>query len=141
MTQNKLEALNSKFETNQKLEIRSSKPAYDLEERTLLFAKAVRVFVRSIHKDIANIEDSKQLVRSSGSIGANYIEANDSLSKKDFIMRAKISKKEAKESAYWLKLLVVPDSQEIERASLLREANELVNILGAIIRNSEEKAK
>jgi len=127
--------------TGMKHEIRNSKPLYDLEDRTLSFAKAVRFFVREIRKDIANIEDSKQLVRSSGSVGANYIEANDSLSKKDFIMRAKISKKEAKESTYWLKLLFVSGSQEIERANSLREANELVNIFGAIIRNSEEKNK
>ena len=74
--------------------IQNSKP-YDLEDRTLAFAKRARAFVKKIQKTIANIEDSKQLVRASGSVGANYIEANESLSKKDFIMRIKISRKES----------------------------------------------
>ena len=59
---------------------------YDLEERTLIFAKDVRKFVRKLKKHIPNLEDSRQLVNSSGSVGANYIEAKDSLSKKDFVM-------------------------------------------------------
>ena len=64
---------------------------FDLEERTFQFAKEVRVFVKTLEKTIANFEDAKQIVRSSGSIGANYIEANESLSKKDFVFRVKIS--------------------------------------------------
>jgi four helix bundle protein len=71
---------------------------YDLEDRTFEFARRVRALVKIIPKTIGNIEDGKQLVRSSGSVGANYIEANESLSKKDFLMRVKISRKEAKES-------------------------------------------
>ena len=78
---------------------------YDLEDRTLDFAKRVRVFVAKLKNTPANIEDTKQLIRSSGSIGANYIEANEALSKKDFVMRVKICRKEAKESRYWLKLV------------------------------------
>ena len=70
---------------------RNSKP-YDLEERTLKFARNVRSFVKKLPKTIANIEDGKQLIKSSGSVGANYIEANEALSKKDFIMRIKISR-------------------------------------------------
>jgi len=77
-----------------------------LEERTLIFAKDVRKFVRKLKKDIPNLEDSRQLVNSSGSVGANYIEANESLSKKDFVMRIKICRKEAKESSYWLNLII-----------------------------------
>jgi len=73
---------------------------YDLEERTLNFAKRINRYVNSLPKTATNIENGKQLVRSGGSIGANYIEANEALSKKDFIMRVKISKKEAKESIY-----------------------------------------
>ena len=67
-------------------EIQNSKP-YDLEERTFQFAKAVRLFVKTLAKTIANIEDGKQLVKASGSVGANYREANESLNKKDFLMR------------------------------------------------------
>lgn len=57
---------------------------YDLEDRTLEFAMNVRALVKKLNKSIANIQDGKQVVRSSGSVGANYIEANESLSKKDF---------------------------------------------------------
>ncbi|MCE5276728.1 MAG: four helix bundle protein [Planctomycetaceae bacterium] len=81
---------------------KKSKP-YDLEERTFEFARDVRLLVKRITLTIANIEDCKQLIRSSGSVGANYIEANESLGKKDFQMHVKISRKEAKESRYWLR--------------------------------------
>ena len=73
---------------------------YDLEDRTFTFAKNVRAFAKRIPKTIANIEYTKQMVRASGSVGANYIEANESLSKKDFLMRIRICHKEAKESRY-----------------------------------------
>jgi len=61
-------------------------PIYDLEERTFQFAKYVRLFIKTLPKTIENIEDSKQLIRSSGSVGANYREANESLGKKDFFI-------------------------------------------------------
>jgi len=112
---------------------------YDLESRTLAFASSIREFVKKLPKSIANFEDGKQLVRSSGSVGANYIEANESLSKKDFLMRIKISRKEAKESRYWLQLVDVQSgniSLEEERKSLLQEATELMMILSAIMRKS-----
>jgi len=119
------------------VEYKNSKQ-YDLEERTFLFAKRVREFVRKIQKDSANIEDSKQLVRSSGSVGANYIEANEALSKKDFVMRIKICRKEAKESRYWLRLLHITDEELGTECNLLAiEATELMNIFGAILRKSE----
>ena len=104
-----------------------------------MFANNVRYFVKKLPKSIANFEDSKQLVRSSGSIGANYIEANESLSKKDFLMRIKISRKEAKESRYWLQLIDVQNSDvslEEERKSLLQEATELMMIFSSIMRKS-----
>ena len=72
---------------------------YDLEERTLEFAKRVRKYVRQLPKTTSNGEDGKQVIRSSGSVGGNYIEANEALSKKDFSMRIKICRKESKESA------------------------------------------
>ncbi|EKD86349.1 MAG: hypothetical protein ACD_37C00338G0002 [uncultured bacterium] len=112
---------------------------YDLEDRTLEFAKRVRRFVRELPKTKSNYEDISQLVRSSGSVGANYIEANESFSKKDFVMRVKISRKEAKESRYWLILVETNNlySLEIERKDLIQEATELMNIFGSIIRKSE----
>lgn len=62
---------------------------------------------------VGNKEDSKQLIRSSGSVGANYIEANEALSKKDFRMRIKISRKEAKGSRYWLRLVDIDGSEDL----------------------------
>jgi four helix bundle protein len=73
---------------------------YDLEERTLQFAKQVFVFVNKLPKTLTTIEISKQVVRSAGSVGANYIEANEAVSRKDFVLRIKICRKEAKETRY-----------------------------------------
>jgi four helix bundle protein len=135
--------------TNPKHEIRNPKQIqmteyqnskqYDLEDRTLQYAKRVRNFLKGLPKTLANIEDGKQLIKSSGSVGANYIEANESLSKKDFIMRIKICRKEAKESQYWLKLVDTNNIQdyEKERMELIQETMELTNIFGSIIRKSE----
>ena len=112
---------------------------YDLEDRTFEFARNVRTFVRLLPRTLSNREDGKQLVRSSGSVGANYIEANEALSKKDFLMRIKISRKEAKESGYWLRLVNLGDNGELEseRDVLAREARERTSIFGAILRKSE----
>ena len=112
---------------------------HPLEERCYQFAKRVRSFCRGLRKDVINIEDIKQLARSSASIGANYIEANEALSKKDFVMRIKISRKEAKESMFWLKLISTENDStfEKERLRLLQEAKELTNIFGSIYRKSE----
>ena len=111
---------------------------FDLEERTFAFAKRVREFAKRLSKTIGNVEDSRQLIRSSGSVGGNYIEANESLSKKDFILRIKICRKEAKESRYWLRLIeATDDTIAAERDLLVQEAQELMNIFGAIVRKSE----
>ena len=95
--------------------------------------------VKNLGKISANIEDGRQLIRSSGSVGANYIEANEALSKRDFIMRIKICRKEAKESRYWLKLIDTQEDLELgnERKDLEQEARELTNIFGSILRKSE----
>jgi four helix bundle protein len=119
-------------------ETEESSKRYDLDERTLRFARDVRAFIKMLPRTVANDEDTRQLVRASGSVGANYIEANDSLSKKDFVMHIKISRKEAKESRYWLRLLDTAGKESEEtRGSLVREATELMNIFGAIVRKSE----
>ena len=112
---------------------------YDLEDRTLAFAKRVRAFVKRIPRTIANIEDGKQLIKASGSVGANYLEANEALSKKDFVMRIKICRKEAKESQYWLKLIETLEEmeQENERNVLLQEATELMKIFGGILQKTK----
>ncbi len=112
---------------------------YDLEDRTFRFAQTVREFIKKLPKTITNTEDSKQLIRASGSVGANYIEGNEALGKKDFLMRIRISRKEAKESAYWLRLIDAGNDPELEdkRVELTEEAIELMNIFGAILRKSE----
>jgi four helix bundle protein len=110
---------------------------YDLEERTEEFSKAVLLLCKKLPKNIENIELVKQEVRAAGSVGANYIEANDSLSKKDFALRIKICRKEAKESRYWLKLMSsVNHDSENEFIKLIQESTELMNIFGAILKKS-----
>jgi four helix bundle protein len=96
----------------------SSKP-YDLEERTFQFARASRTFVKLLPRTITNIEDVKQFVRASGPIGANYIEANEAIGKKDFVMKIKICRREAKESRYWLRLIDADGKLEPEQRRLL----------------------
>ena len=114
-----------------------NKKPYDLEERTFLFAKRTNDYINKLPRTITNIENGRQLARSAGSIGANYIEANESLSKKDFIMRAKISKKESKESRFWLNLTEPRQENLIEKESLIKESTELMKILGAILEKSK----
>lgn len=70
---------------------------HDLEERTFQFAKSIALYVKQLSQNISNVEYGKQVIRVAGSVGANYIEANEALSKKDFIMRIKICRKEANE--------------------------------------------
>ncbi len=108
---------------------------YDLEDRTFKFAQDVRSWVKELKLSIGNQDDIRQIVRSSGSVGANYIEANESLSRKDFVMRIKICRKEAKESQYWLRLLDVNLSKTLNdrQQVLYQEAGELCKIFGAII--------
>ena len=110
---------------------------YDLEERTFRFAKDIRAFVKGLPRTVANIEDTKQLVRASGSVGANYIEANESLGQRDFVMKIKICRKEAKESRFFLRLLDLGDRDDVERSRLAQEATELMNIFGAIYRKAQ----
>lgn len=115
------------------------KKVYDLEKRTRVFAQDVRNFVRRLPKTIANTEDGKQLIRSSGSIGANYIEAGDALGSKDFTMHMRISRKETRESIHWLSLIDTGNDPVLktERAKLLTEADELMRIFGKIVRDRE----
>lgn len=117
-------------------EDQNSKP-YNLGERTLKFAKRVVAYVNKLPKTVTGIEMGKQLMRSAGSVGANYIEAEEALSRKDFVMRIKISRKEAKESRYWLMLGEPTDDQWGERDALVQESTELTKIFGAIVEKSK----
>jgi four helix bundle protein len=106
----------------------------DLVERTFGFALAVRRFVNRLPKKLSNYEDARQVVRSSGSVAANYLEAQEGVSRKDFFFRIKVCRKEARESGLWLRLVDVGDdaasAEECER--LVTEANELKLIFAAI---------
>ena len=111
----------------------NSKP-YDLEERTYLFAKRCRELAKKLPRTVSNLEDGRQLIRSSGSVAANYIEANESVSRKDFALRIKIARKEAKESQPWLRLCEAgDDGLQQEQQLLLAEALELCKIFGSIL--------
>jgi four helix bundle protein len=111
----------------------------DLEDRTLRFAESVRAFVKPLPRTVSNTEDVRQLVRASGSVAANWIEADEALSKKDFLMRVKICRKEAKECRLFLRLIDIGLSKANvrDRDVLIAEARELVLIFSAIISKSE----
>ena len=111
---------------------------YDLENRTLKFTKKVIKFTKNVPQNMVNNEILKQLIRSSGSIGANYIETNESLSKKDFMMRIKLCRKEAKETAYWLNLLDLNNFDLKEQCiHLSDEAIQLKKIFSSIALKSK----
>ena len=110
----------------------------DLEDRTFEFAQSVRTFVKQLPRTVSNTEDVRQLVRASGSVAANWIEADEALSKKDFLMRVKICRKEAKESRLFLRLVDAGLSKNnvAARDSLGTEARELTLIFSSIISKS-----
>jgi four helix bundle protein len=120
------------------IEIQKSKQ-YDLEERTQKFASDCRKLIKLLPRIISNIEDGKQLARSSGSVAANYIEANESFSRKDYYHRVKICRKEAKESKLWLSICDTGNNMELEelRKKLTKEATELTKIFGSIVEKSK----
>ncbi len=113
---------------------------YDLEERTTEFAKEVIRLCKSLPNNVINQQLIRQVIRSSGSIGANYREANDALGKKDFIHRLRISRKEAKETLHWLELTKEANPKFTEKINDIAKENiEIRNILSAIITKSSNK--
>jgi four helix bundle protein len=113
---------------------------YDLEERTVLYAERIRDFCSTLPKNEANNEFIPQLIRAGSSPGSNYIEANESIGDKDFLMKIKVCRREAKESSYWLRLVITNNTvdAENERSALRQEAKELVLIFTSIIRKRGE---
>lgn len=111
---------------------------FDLEGRTLDFAKKIIRLCKVLPNNTVNFKLVDQLVRSAGSIGANYREANDCLGKKDFGHRLRISRKEAKETIFWLELIIEANPETKEKADiLLDECIQIRNILSAIIKKTE----
>ena len=118
----------------------SNSKRYDLEERTLEYGKQIIRLAKSISKTTVNLPLISQVVRSGTSVGANYREANETSTKKDFLFRMRICRKEAKETGYWLKIIVEANPElESQIAPLLQETTELVKIFATIIIKSEVK--
>ena len=118
----------------------SVKKGYDLEERTSKFTKDMTKFVKKVPQNLVNNAILSQVIRSSGSIRANYIEANEALSQKDFIMRIKICRKESKETAYWLDALDLEKEEIKDECKILHdEATQLKKIFSAIVLKSKKK--
>ena len=108
---------------------------YDLEERTALFGEAVIAFAKKVPKDVVTIPLIGQLVRAGTSIGANYDEADEAVSKKEFRHKIGICKKEAKESKHWLRMIAAAeDAMRTDARVLWQEAKELHLIFCAIYR-------
>jgi|WetSurMetagenome_2_1015567.scaffolds.fasta_scaffold302831_2 four helix bundle protein len=112
----------------------------DFEDRTTDFAKRIIRLCRALPKDSINYSLISQIIRSSGSVGANYREANEAVGRKDFIYRLRISRKEAKETQHWLELIREANSEfEEKMQSLFQEVKEIRNILSSMISKSEKK--
>jgi four helix bundle protein len=111
------------------------KPPYDLEERTAQFGEAVVKFAKTIPRHPANDRITGQVVGAGTSVGANYCEANEAVSKKDF--RYSISRciKEAKETRHFLRMAVASEPPLAgEARKLWREATELLRIFSTMKR-------
>lgn len=116
------------------------KKKFDLEDRTLEFAKRVIRMCKELPRNSVNDKLIDQVIRSAGSVGANYREANDALGTKDFLMRLKISRKEAKETHFWLELIIEANPTLNKRIeSLFQESLELKKILSSIITKLQNK--
>ena len=113
---------------------------YDLEERTAKFGEDIINFCRSIEDDTITKPIKNQLIRSGTSIGANYCEANNASSRKDFRNKIFICKKEAQESQHWLRMAVVAVPAKTEEArNLWKEVHELTLIFQKITSSIDKK--
>lgn len=112
-----------------------TKSKFDLEERTACFGEAVIRFAKGLPRDVVDVPLISQLVRAGTSIGANYCEADDAVSKKDFRHKIGTCKKEARETKYWLRMIVSAEPKiKMEARILWQEAKELHLIFAAILR-------
>lgn len=111
---------------------------YDLEDRTLEYSKRVIRMCKALPKNMVNFNLTDQVMRSGTSMGANYREANETETKKDFQFRMRISRKEGKETEYWLELIIEANPELKERIKpLLQETKELIKIFAAIIEKTK----
>ena len=120
----------------------ANKKKYDLEERTAVFGENVIVLMRKLPDNSINKRLIPQAVSSGGSLGANYCEANEAESKRDFQHKIGICKKETKEFKHWIRLLAKANPKyKNEFRELWQEAQELLLIFSKILRSSKEKRK
>jgi len=118
----------------------NNQKVFDFEDRAVKFCKAVIEFCRALNRDNINQILVNQIVRSASSIGANYCEANEAVYLNDLIHKLSISKKEARETKYWLRVIIEVNGKNIiEARQLWTEADELTKILAAMIRNAQAK--
>lgn len=111
---------------------------YDLEDRTLEFGKRIIRLAKALPKNSINFNLISQVTRSGTSMGANYREANETDTKKDFLFRIRICRKEGKETIYWLNLIIEANPEFAERIKpLLQETVELVKIFATIAEKSK----
>lgn len=111
---------------------------YNLEQRTLEFSKSTINLCKKLIKGQLNYRLVDQLIRSATSVGANYREANEALSKKDFAHRMKITRKECKEASYWFEIIKEANAEHADEINnLLKESQELRNIFTAIIEKTK----
>lgn len=112
----------------------------NIQQKSYAFALDIVNFIRLLPKDVVGYAFAKQLIRSGTSIGANVEEAQGASSKKDFINKINIAKKEARETKYWLRLIldsgIVAKNKAVE---LLDKCSSLINILTAIVKTAESK--
>jgi four helix bundle protein len=126
---------NNNLNSNNKIQNRE----YDLEERTAKFGEHAIFFCKQLNRDEITKPLINQLIRSSTSIGANYMEANGADSKKDFRNKISICKKESKETMHWLRMMAIAVNNKEELRILWKEANELSKIFGAINKKLYDK--
>jgi four helix bundle protein len=111
---------------------------FDLEKRTTMFAKRTIHLCHALPKNAMNNRLIGQLTGSAGSIGANYREANDSLGKKDFLLRMRIARRESKECLHWLELVAEANPDMVKRMqALVKEGTEIKKILSTIITKTD----
>lgn len=138
MTNDKIQISNKSFNDKS-----NSNKTYDIKKRAFEFAVRTAKFIKKIPRNHLTIEYVKQLIRSSASIGANLEEADGALSRKDFINKVAIGRRESRESRYWLRLINMAEilniNEKPELDYLEGEAEEILLILSSIINKSQKK--
>ena len=122
----------------------TNEEAYDIYDRAFDFAVKSDKLLDKLHKSMAIMEYSKQLIKASGSIGANIEEADGVLTRRDFINKMGIARRESRESRHWLRLIEATASfkEQVEKEELkwlIKESTEIMLILNSIIENTENK--